>query len=77
MPEKKNNLSIKYTKYSDITHVMGLLHEKKAMNINDELLKVVTEFKLVLSLSVKCDVGCKFSEGFGKSLGHYLVLLGV
>lgn len=63
-------LCIKYTKYIDTWFVTGLLDKQKAMNIDNKLLKVVTEFNPVLSFCVQRDVWRKVSESFGKSLGN-------
>ena len=57
--------------------MVGLLDKQKAMNIDNEFFKVLPEFHSVLSLCVECNVQCKLGEGFGKSLGHHLVLLRV
>jgi hypothetical protein len=47
------------------------------MNIDNELIKVVTELNPVLTLNIECDVRRKLSEGFGKSFSHYLILVRV
>lgn len=74
---KNNNLRIKYKQYSATALMVGLLDKQKAMNIDNELFKVLPEFHSVLSLGVQCNVQCKLGEGFRKSLGHHLVLLRV
>ena len=74
---KNNNLSIKYTQYSVTVLMVRLLDKQKAMNIDNEFFKILPEFHSVLSLGVECNVQCKLGEGFGKSLGHHLVLLRV
>jgi len=74
---KNNNLSIKYTQYSAIVFMVGLLDKQKAMNIDNEFFKVLPEFHSVLSFGVEGNVQRKLGEGFGKSLGHHLVLLRV
>ena len=67
---KNNNLSIKYTQYSATALMVGLLDKQKAMNIDNKFFKVLPEFHSVISLGVECNVQCKLSEGFGKSLGY-------